>query len=245
MTAETIASASPTETSVQNRRLWSVGRKLGAIILMGLVAGFAVVLILQTVAQRRAILATAEVNRTAIAELVGAQVVGGVKFKKAEAVANGYQHYLNNPDSALASIAVFGADDAVLSKADGKDLQPVDLPAMLAEAKPVIEKDGRFVATVEGDMILFSPIMDGQGEKARRVGTLAMAWSTASIEAGVQRQLLTTAGIVLGVLVVQLVAILLVVRSVVSRPILRLVRLMGGQESVGQLQSELGNIPHR
>ena len=245
MTAETIASASHAEIPAQRRRLWSVGRKLGAIILMGLVAGFAVVLVLQTVAQRQAILSTAEVNRTAIAELVGAQVVGGVKFKKVEAIANGYQRYLNNPDSALASIAVFGADDAVLSKADGKDLQPVDLPAMLAEAKPIVEKDGRTVVTVGGDMILFAPIMDGQGDKARRVGILAMAWSTAPIEAGVRNQLMTTAGIVLGVLVVQLIAILLVVRGVVSRPILRLVKLMGGQQPVDQLQAELGNIPHR
>ncbi|MDQ7249928.1 methyl-accepting chemotaxis protein [Dongia sedimenti] len=245
MTADTMASASRTGLPAQRRRMWSVGRKLGAIILMGLVAGFAVVLVLQTVAQRQAILATAEVNRTAIAELVGAQVVGGVKFKKAEAIANGYQRYLSNPDSALASIAVFGADDAVLSKADGKDLQPVDLGAMLAEAKPGIEKDGRSLITVGGNMILFAPIMDGLGDKARRVGTLAMAWSTAPIEAGVRRQLMTTAGIVLGVLVVQLIAILLVVRGVVSRPILRLVKLMEGQQTVDALQAELGNIPHR
>jgi methyl-accepting chemotaxis protein len=245
MTAESTISALQPTGATQKRRLWSVGRKLGAIILMGLIAGFAVVLILQTAAQRQAILANAEVNRTAIAELVGAQVAGGVKFKKAEAIANGYQRYLSNPDSALASIAVFGADDSVLSRADGKDLPPVDLPAMLADAKPVVEKDGRFVKTISGDMILFAPIMDSPGDKARRVGTLAMAWSTAPIEAGVRRQLMTTTGIVLGVLVVQLIAILLVVRSVVSRPILRLVKLMGGQATVDQLQSDLGTIPRR
>ena len=92
---------------------------------------------------------------------------------------------------------------------------------MLPEAKPALESGDRYEASTPEDMILFVPIMDGQGDKARRVGMLAMAWSTAPIEAGVRNQLMTTAGIVLGVLVVQLIAILLVVRGVVSRPILR------------------------
>ena len=246
MTAVSIAPTTLEEaTSTRKTRLWSVGRKLGAIILAGLVIGFSVILVLQYFAQSRAILDNARVNRAAIAELVGAQVVGGVKFKKAEAIANGYQRYLNNPESALASIAVFGADDAVLSKADGKDLAPVDLAALLPEAKPVLEQGGRYEASTPEDMILFVPIMDGQGDKARRVGSLAMAWSTAPIKATVNHQLLTTLWIALGVLVVQLLAILFFVRGVVSRPLLHLVKLMGGDHSVEQLQSELKGTERR
>jgi methyl-accepting chemotaxis protein len=246
MTAVSIANgAAVSAAETRKTRLWSVGRKLGAIILAGLVVGFSVILVLQYFAQSRAILDNALVNRAAIAELVGAQVVGGVKFKKAEAIANGYQRYLNNPESALASIAVFGADDAILSKADGKDLAPVDLAALLAEAKPVLEQGGRYEASTPEDMILFVPIMDGQGDKARRVGSLAMAWSTAPIKATVNRQLTTTLGIALGVLVVQLLAILFFVRGVVSRPLLRLVKLMGGEHSVEQLQSELKGTERR
>ena len=226
-------------------RLLSVGRKLGAIILLGLVAGFSVLMVLQYFAQRDAILTSARTNRTAIAELIGAQVSGGVKFKKPEAIANGYQRYLSNPDSALASIAVFGADDTVLSKSDGKDLTPIDLAALLAEAKPQVEQAGRYENMTSGAMILFVPVMNGPGDKARRVGTLAMAWSTAPIEATVNRQLLTTAGIILGVMVVQLAVILFVVRRSVSQPILRLVGLMGGSHSVDELQTELGGIRSR
>ena len=226
-------------------RFRSVGRKLGAIILLGLAIGFAVVLVLQYLAQREAVLSSAKVNRTAIAELIAAQVGGGVKFKKPEAIANGYQRYLNNPDSALASIAVFGADDALLSKADDKDLTPVDLAGMFAAAKPGLDGGGRYEATDAGNMILFVPVMDGPGDKARRVGSLAMAWSTAPIEAKVQHQVLVTAGIALGVLVLQLAAILLVVRGVVSRPLLRLVALMRGNHPVERLRSELGGIHGR
>jgi methyl-accepting chemotaxis protein len=246
MTAVSIApaaAASPVET--RKTRLWSVGRKLGAIILVGLVLGFSIILVLQYFAQSRAILDNARVNRAAIAELVGAQVAGGVKFKKAEAIANGYQRYLTNPESALASIAVFGADDAVLSKADGKDLAPIDLGALLPEAKAALEQGGRYEASTPEDMILFVPVMDGQGDKARRVGTLAMAWSTAPIKATVNRQLLTTLWIMLGVLVVQLAAILFAVRGVVSRPLLRLVKLMGGDHSVESLQAELKGTERR
>jgi methyl-accepting chemotaxis protein len=246
MTAVSIAPAAPEAAAeAPTTRLWSVGRKLGAIILAGLVIGFSIILVLQYFAQSRAILDNARLNRAAIAELVGAQVAGGVKFKKAEAIANGYQRYLTNPESALASIAVFGADDAVLSKADGKDMNPVDLAAHLPEAKAELEKGGRHEVMTAGEMILFVPIMDGQGDKARRVGTLAMAWSTAPIKATVTHQLLTTLWIVLGVLVVQLAAILFAVRGVVSRPLMRLVRLMGGNHSVEQLQTELGGTERR
>src|SRR5262249_38250436 len=99
--------------------------------------------------------------------------------------------------------------------------------------------------TTADSMILFVPVMDGPGDKARRVGTLGMAWSTAPIKATVVHQLVTTGGIVLGVLIVQLTAILLVVRFVVSRPILRLVRRMGGNHPVAALQSELGGMERR
>jgi methyl-accepting chemotaxis protein len=246
MTADSIAPAAPEAAAeVPTTRLWSVGRKLGAIILAGLVIGFSIILVLQYFAQSRAILDNARLNRAAIAELVGAQVAGGVKFKKAEAIANGYQRYLTNPESALASIAVFGADDAVLSKADGKDMNPVDLAALLPEAKAALEKGGRHEVMTAGEMILFVPVMDGQGDKARRVGTLAMGWSTAPIKATVTHQLLTTLWIVLGVLVVQLAAILFAVRGVVSRPLMRLVRLMAGHHSVEQLQTELGGTERR
>jgi methyl-accepting chemotaxis protein len=245
MTAVSIAPAADIAAPARKTRLWSVGRKLGAIILAGLVLGFSVILVLQYFAQSGAILDNARVNRAAIAELVGAQVAGGVKFKKAEAIANGYQRYLTNPESALASIAVFGADDAVLSKADGKDLAPVDLAALLPEAKAALEQGTRYEASTPEDMILFVPIMDGQGDKARRVGTLAMAWSTAPIKATVNHQLLTTLWIMLGVLVVQLAAILFVVRGVVSRPLMRLVRLMGGDHSVDHLQAELKGTERR
>src|SRR5689334_21765289 len=171
----TIDEAAP----ARGRRLWSVGRKLGVIILLGLVIGFAIILVLQTIAQRQSIADNAKINRAAIAQLVAAQVSGGVKFKKAEAIANGYQRYLQNPESALASIAVFGPDDAALSKADAKNLPPVDLAAMLADAKPGLAAPVVYEPSSSGNMVLFVPVMDGQGDKARQVGTLAMAWSMA------------------------------------------------------------------
>jgi methyl-accepting chemotaxis protein len=61
----------------------------------------------------------------------------------------------------------------------------------------------------------------------------------------VNHQLLTTLWIALGVLVVQLLAILFFVRGVVSRPLLRLVRLMGGAHSVDALKAELGGTARR
>jgi methyl-accepting chemotaxis protein len=140
---------------------------------------------------------------------------------------------------------VFGPDDAVLSRAGGKDLSPVDLVSILAAAKPAIAASGVYESTAADNMVLFVPVMDGQGDKARQVGTLAMAWSMAPIENRIRQQLMTTVAIVLGVLVVQLAAILFAVRAVVSKPILRLVGLMRGRDDVETLQARLGGIPGR
>jgi methyl-accepting chemotaxis protein len=225
--------------------LWTLGRKLGAIILLGLVLGFAIVLVLQYYAQRESILDNARINRAAIAELIANQVAGGVKFKKPEAIANGYQRYFANPESAVASIAVFGPDDAILSKADSKELPPVDLASVLATAKPAIESAGRYDSLAGDDMILFIPVMDGHGEKARRVGTLGIAWSVTPVERRIASQMLTTLAIVFGVLVAQLTVILLVTRAAVITPVRRLVGVIGAALSVEELRRQLDRILRR
>jgi hypothetical protein len=104
--------------------------------------------------------------------MIAAQAVGGVKFKKGEAVAKVYARYLESDASALGAIAVYGIDDAVLSSGAHANAAPVDLNALMPEAKPKVEEGKVFIRKSGDQFIAFVPIMDGAGEQARRVGTL-------------------------------------------------------------------------
>ncbi|MDY0871267.1 methyl-accepting chemotaxis protein [Dongia rigui] len=230
---------------VRQARLWTIGRRLAAIIAIGVIVGFAVVLTLQSVAQRQMALSEAGINRVAIARLIAGQVAGGVKFKKADAVAKGYQGYFDEPSSALAAIAVFTVDDAKISAADNANLPKIDLAALQAAAKAKVEQDSIYTDLTADHQIVFVPVMEGAGDKARRIGLVGLAWATAPLEAALHQQLLQTVGIALGVMVLLLATVLWVIRATVSKPLVRVASLIGTKDSVEQLQNQLGVITAR
>src|SRR4029453_3188151 len=163
------------------KRFWTIGRKIALTVFVGLGLGFAAVLAYQSMSQRDLVLETVDNNRLAIAEKSTAPAGGGVKFKKGEAVAKVYARYLESDASALSAIAVYGIDDAVLSSGSHANAAPVDLNALMPEAKPVVEEGKVFIRKSDGKFIAFVPIMDGAGDQARRVGTLALAWTNDSL----------------------------------------------------------------
>ena len=120
-------------TNDTKKRFWTIGRKIALTVFVGLGLGFAAVLAYQSVSQRALVLDAVDNNRLAIADMIAAQAVGGVKFKKGEAIAEVYARYLESNASALSAIAVYGIDDAVLSSGTHASAAPVDLNALMSE----------------------------------------------------------------------------------------------------------------
>ncbi|WP_374655353.1 methyl-accepting chemotaxis protein [Dongia sp.] len=233
------------ENAPHRRRRWNIGRKLAAIIAVGVVIGFALVLTLQSWAQRQMALDEAGVNRLAIARLIAGQVAGGVKFKKADAIAKGYQGYLGEPSSALTAILIFDVGDARLSEGVNKDLPAIDLAALLPAAKPAVEKNEAYAELTPTHQIVFVPVLEGAGDKARRIGTAGLAWSTAPLAAALHQQLVRAVSIALGVMLVLLAAVLWMIRVSVSKPLVKVASLIGGKQSGERLQAELGTTVRR
>jgi hypothetical protein len=123
-----------------HKRFWTIGRKIALTVFVGLGAGFAAVLAYQSVSQRDMVLEVVDNNRLAIADMIAAQAVGGVKFKKEQAIAKVYARYLESDASALSAIAVYGIDDALLSSGAHNKAGAVDLNALLPAAKPKVEE---------------------------------------------------------------------------------------------------------
>jgi hypothetical protein len=64
------------------KTFWTIGRKIALTVFVGLGIGFAAVLAYQSISQRGLVLEAVNSNRLAIADMIAALAVGGVKFQK-------------------------------------------------------------------------------------------------------------------------------------------------------------------
>jgi methyl-accepting chemotaxis protein len=206
-------------TNENKKRFWTIGRKIALTVFVGLGLGFAAVLAYQSVSQRDLVMETVDNNRLAIADMIAAQAVGGVKFKKGEAIAKVYTRYLESNASALSAIAVYGIDDAVLSSGSHANATPVDLNALMPEAKPKVEEGKVFIRKSAGQFIAFVPIMDGAGEQARRVGTLGLAWTNDALLSQISGHLWIGIGISAAIAGALIAGLLAAIWHIVSRPL--------------------------
>jgi methyl-accepting chemotaxis protein len=200
-----------------HKRFWTIGRKIALTVFVGLGVGFAAVLAYQSMSQRELVLETVDSNRLAIADMIAAQAVGGVKFKKAEAIAKVYARYLESDASALGAIAVYGIDDAVLSSGTHANAAAIDLNALMPAAKPKIEEGKVFIRKTTDSFIVFAPILDG-GE-GRRVGTLALAWTNESLLSKISSHLWIGIAISAAIAGALIAGLLMAIWHIVSRPL--------------------------
>ena len=89
---------------------WSVGKKLIAVISISVILGFALLMGLQTYKERTNLYAMAQADYLTITRLIGDQISGGVRWKKAEAVERGYAHLAKDDSSNLADLLVKNID---------------------------------------------------------------------------------------------------------------------------------------
>ncbi|WP_119304668.1 methyl-accepting chemotaxis protein [Dongia deserti] len=199
------------------RRFWSIGRKIALTVFVGLGVGFAAVLAYQSMSQRELVLETVDNNRLAIADMIAAQAVGGVKFKKGEAIAKVYARYLESDASALSAIAVYGIDDEVLSSGTHANAAPVNFNALMSEAKPKVEEGKVFIRKTTDNFIAIAPVVDGA--EGRRVGTLALAWTNDALLSEISSHLWIGIGISAAIAGALIACLLFAIGYIVSGPL--------------------------
>jgi methyl-accepting chemotaxis protein len=225
-------------TNGAHKRSWTIGRKIALTVFVGLGVGFAAVLAYQSVSQREMVLESVDNNRLAIADMIAAQAVGGVKFKKEQAIAKVYTRYLESEASALTAITVYGIDDAVLSSGVHANAAPVDLNALMAEAKPKVEEGKVFIRKSDANFIAFVPIMDGAEGQARRVGTLAAAWTNGALLSEISSHLWIGIAISAAIAGALIAGLLFAIWHIVSRPLAALAGTIA-KLADGQLDIEI------
>ena len=108
----------------------------------------------------------------------------------------------------------------------------------MPEAKPKVEEGKVFIRKSADQFIAFVPIMDGAGEQARRVGTLALAWTNDSLLAEIGEHLWIGIGISAAIAGALIAGLLAAIWHIVSRPLSAMAGTIAAQ--VTALRKTLG-----
>ncbi|SMF43280.1 methyl-accepting chemotaxis protein [Tistlia consotensis] len=219
------------------RPRFTVARKLTLAVAVAVVIGFAAVAAVSLLRAQQTLLQQGEDKFLTVTQLVAGNVSGGIRWNKPEAIEEVYRPLTDRPDSAIASLWTFNAAGEVVTHYDSDRLPPMDLGQAAKQSADA--KDGVWKAQ-DGEHIAIA-VPAGTDKQGKRLGTLAIAWSTSALDQAVtdaawQSVLVSLAG-------VGLLLILLTVTAgrLIGRPLAVITGAMS-RLAAGELETE---VPER
>jgi methyl-accepting chemotaxis protein len=219
-------------TADRRRSFWSLTRKLlavaGVIVTIGFVAEAGTLLAGQEAELREG----ARFDGRTVAKLLGAQMSGGLRWKKADAVEATYVDLVKEGKSSIAAILVLDDSAHPLAAYKSKRLSAADLASV--PAAEVRDGDPQILRETGSHIVVGTAVVAGKDNQ--RVGTLLMALSLDHVNAAIRHALLLNSAISIGLLVLLLAIIGLVVSRIIGRPLVAMTesmtQLAGGNTSV-------------
>jgi methyl-accepting chemotaxis protein len=219
------------------RSFWSITRKLlavaGAIVTVGFMAVAGTLLD----GQRAELREGARREGRMMVNLLGAQMSGGLRWKKPDAVEATYAELVKEEGSTVASILVLDDAGQELVSYSSESLRAVDLSGIGGDDVP--SGEARILRESDGAIVVGTAVV--AGKQNERVGTLLVAISLEPVEATIWRTLLVNGAISLGMLVVILAVLGLVASRIVGRPLVAMTELMG-QLAAGNTDIEVPGL---
>ncbi len=206
------------------RRGWTIGRKVALLVALCVSLGFAAMVTMQSINTRSSLLELSRQNLVSIAELMAGQMSGGVRWKKAGAVERAYKATAGADNSALASLLVLVKDGSLLTKYDSAHLPGLDLAPIVAQAGPDLAAGRSGALEVDGHLVTISPIITAKDGKT--VGTLAIGWSLAALNARISEALMTQSILAAVALALSILAVVIVLARTVGNPLQRMTTAM-------------------
>jgi methyl-accepting chemotaxis protein len=208
---------------------WTIARKVAAMLAGALTVAFATTVALQTLGERDHAIASAYDSNVTVTRLLGAQMLGAVRWKKTEVIEGVYADLAKAPDSTLAALQVFDAEDKPLADYKSKQPSAPDLANAL-KLDPEGLKTHGYVTRHSGDMlIVVVPLANtnDKGEKSK-VGTLAIAWNLEPIYAALNARTTNSALRALAFFVVLIGFLIFLLQRSVGRPLTAMGAAMRG-----------------
>ena len=88
----------------------TIGRKTSAVVAAVVITGFAVVIAAQSIGERQRLKSLAQDSNHSLTQLLGGQVAGGIKFRKAATIERAYGELTSGPESNVAAVTAVALD---------------------------------------------------------------------------------------------------------------------------------------
>lgn len=195
----------------------TIGRKLVALVILCVGCGFLVMIAVQVTGVRADLHRMAYLYNLQVTSVMANSLADEVRRKQPVAVEQLYQAFLEADHGEFASIVALDTDGQVLAAHDTGILDGVDLHREIFEAQETLAFNDTYSSRGPDHVAFIVPILHGPDRD--RVGTLAIAWSLADLNA-VIRANLNRQGVIAGFAILTLVVILLALLSfTVSLPL--------------------------
>jgi methyl-accepting chemotaxis protein len=203
------------ETLEKRRSFWSVTRKLLAVVGVIVTAGFVAEAGTLLAGQEAKMREGARFDGRTLVKLLGAQMSGGLRWKKAEAVEATYADLVKEGASGIAAVVALDESAQPLASYKSEKFSAIDLASIPVTEVP--DGDARILRETHGYLVVGTAVVAGKDNQ--RVGTLLMALSLENVNATIWYGLLVNSAISLALLVILLGVLGLVVSRIIGRPL--------------------------
>lgn len=206
-----------------------LGRRIVAVVLVGVVLGFGAIIAEQVLAQRESIREFVASGNTEQTRLLASQIGGAVRFGKADKIEEAYGPLVTTDKSAIAAIRVVKSDGSdvigytsgTISSAPAEEIEKV-----IARS---IETGEIVTAQIAGQQIVAAP--STFGPKADIVGVMAVVWDFGRADAKITESAIFASVIAALMAALICIAIVYVLHRLVSSPIRQMSSVMQSLEA--------------
>ncbi|MDP6692123.1 MAG: methyl-accepting chemotaxis protein [Alphaproteobacteria bacterium] len=218
---------------------WTIGRKTVAVVAIGVILGFAVVIASQSLGERQRLKALAQGSNHSLTQLLAAQVAGGIRFRKAETIERAYAELTTGETSNVAAVSAIALDGKPVVNHRSEHL-PFTAEAELSEiAKQAIETGETQSVFVQGQQVIATPARFGK--KNVIVGAIAVVWDFGGVEVQLDRSVMTSTAWASAISVLLMLVLWFALTILVSRPIAGMTAAMR-RLADGDLDSEIDGL---
>lgn len=218
---------------MRNISLLTLGNKVAAVASLLLLAGLITIIVFQSIRSAEMVAQQKRLDYRVIAELLGGQLSGAIRWGKPAAVELAFQNLVkSSTDSALGLQAYRAGGELMSSQLN--DALPESAQLSVSET---IELQAETSVTVDGDLITVAqPVFSGKD--AEQIGQLHITWSLASLNKSLieQRNQLYMLGML--VVVTIAAAVVYALRAMAGRPLSEAVAL-ADNIAQGRLNNEM------
>ena len=205
---------------------WTVARKVAAMLSGAVILAFAAMATIQTVDQRTNLLTAAVESNVTITKLLAVQMAGGLRWKKVAAVKATYSKMAKTEGSPLTAVFTFDAQGEPLTRYASEAYEGPDLSTAPTLDPAKLKADRLISRRIDNYQVVVIQVTAGRDNG--KVGTIAVAWNLAELEAQVASAVYKAAGISTIFLVVLISLLGLVLQRFVGRPLNQMTAAMRG-----------------